>query len=69
MIGGGVYLRRDPSVSAETLQMVIDQTFNVLGGPNCDPTGIAWWEVSIGGLHGWMAESKDGTYLLEPVLD
>ena len=69
VIGGGVYLRREPSLSADTILMITDQTFNVLGGPNCDPTGIAWWEVSVGGLQGWMAESKDGNYLLEPVID
>ncbi len=69
VIGGGVYLRREPSVSASTMLMITDQTFDVLGGPNCDPTGIAWWEVGIGGVHGWMAESKDGNYLLEPVID
>ena len=69
VIGGGVYLRREPSLNAATMLMVTDQTFDVLGGPNCDPTGIAWWEVGIGGVHGWMAESKDGNYLLEPVID
>ncbi len=66
--GGGVNMRREPSVSAAAMMMITDQTFDVIGGPNCDPTGIAWWEVGIGGIHGWMAESKGGVYLLEPVL-
>jgi len=67
--GGGVYLRREPSLSGEQRFMVTDQVFDVISGPRCDPTGIAWWEVGIGGLRGWMAESKDGVYLLEPVFN
>ncbi|MEP7291996.1 MAG: hypothetical protein ABI835_09440 [Chloroflexota bacterium] len=68
VIGGGVNLRRQPSVTAASVTMITDQVFNVISGPNCDPTGIVWWEVGIGGVHGWMAESKDRVYLLEPVL-
>ncbi len=67
-ISGGVNLRREPSLNGATIATINDQVFDVIGGPNCDPTGIAWWEVGIGGLHGWMAESKDGVYLLQPVL-
>ncbi|MBI1259247.1 MAG: hypothetical protein GC204_17410 [Chloroflexi bacterium] len=65
---GGVNLRRDPSLTSSTIVMITTEVFNVIAGPNCDPTGIAWWEVGLGGLRGWMAESKDGVYLLEPVL-
>ena len=67
-ISGGVNLRRQPSLSATSIAVINDEVFDVIGGPNCDPTGIAWWEVGFGGLRGWMAESKDGVYLLEPVL-
>lgn len=67
-ISGGVNLRRLPSLSSSSIAVINSEVFDVIGGPNCDPTGIAWWEVGFGGLHGWMAESKDGVYLLEPVL-
>lgn len=67
-ISGGVNLRREPSLSAGTLAVINSEVFDIISGPNCDPTGIAWWEVGLGGLRGWMAESKDGVYLLEPVL-
>lgn len=69
VISGGVNMRREASLTASTVTMVTDQVFNVLSGPNCDPTGIVWWQVGIGGVRGWMAESKDGVYLLEPVLN
>lgn len=68
VISGGVNMRREPSLTAPEVFMITTEVFTVLAGPNCDPTGIAWWEVGIGGVHGWMAESKDGVYLLEPVL-
>ncbi|MCC6803850.1 MAG: hypothetical protein IT319_13285 [Anaerolineae bacterium] len=68
-ISGGVNLRRQPSLSASSIAVINSEIFAVIGGPNCDPTGIAWWEVGFGGLRGWMAESKDGVYLLEPVLN
>jgi len=68
VISGGVNLRRDPSVTGSSIVMITSEVFDVIAGPNCDPTGIAWWEVGLGGLRGWMAESKDGVYLLEPVL-
>jgi hypothetical protein len=68
VISGGINLRRDPSLTSSTISMITTEVFDVIAGPNCDPTGIAWWEVGLGGLRGWMAESKDGAYLLEPVL-
>ena len=68
VISGGINLRRDPSLTSSTITMITSEVFDVIAGPNCDPTGIAWWEVGLGGLRGWMAESKDGAYLLEPVL-
>ena len=68
VIGGGINLRRDPSLTSSTITMITTEVFDVVAGPTCDPTGIAWWEVGLGGLRGWMAESKDGAYLLEPVL-
>lgn len=67
-VSGGVNLRREPSLSAASIATISTEIFDIVAGPNCDPTGIAWWEVGIGGLRGWMAESKDGAYLLQPVL-
>ncbi len=69
VVSGGVNMRRQPAVSAPEVTMVTDQLLSVISGPNCDPTGIVWWEVGIGGVRGWMAESNDGVYLLEPVLN
>jgi hypothetical protein len=67
-ISGGVNLRREPSLTAASIATINNEIFDVIGGPVCDPTGIAWWQVGLGGLRGWMAESSDGVYLLQPVL-
>jgi hypothetical protein len=67
-ISGSVNLRREPSLTSTSVATISAEVFDVIGGPNCDPTGIAWWQVGLGGLRGWMAESKDGVYLLQPVL-
>ena len=67
-ISENMNLRREPSMIAATTATITTEVFDVIAGPNCDPTGIAWWQVGLGGLRGWMAESKDGVYLLEPVL-
>lgn len=69
VVGGGVNMRSQPSVSSSPIYMVTTERLTVIGGPNCDPTGIAWWQVGIGGVRGWMAESSSGVYLLEPVLN
>lgn len=40
--------------------------FNVLSGPQCDSTGMAWWRVNYNGLIGWTAEGENREYWLEP---
>jgi WD40 repeat protein len=40
--------------------------FTVLAGPACN-NGIVWWQVQVGDVIGWTAESVDGTYFLEPL--
>ncbi len=64
---GGVNLRSTPALTANIITQITTQVFDVVSGPNCDPTGVVWWQVKIGGLQGWVAESQNGQYLLQPV--
>lgn len=43
-------------------------TFEVLEGPVCN-SGFAWWRVRYQGQEGWTAESGDGEYWLESIVD
>ncbi len=69
VIVGGVNLRKLPIMASDTIAVVTTEVFTVISGPNCDPTGVAWWQVKVGSLQGWMAESHNDTYLLEPVFN
>jgi len=42
------------------------EAFDITGGPVCNH-GLRWWYVSTNRGSGWMADSLDGTYFMEPV--
>jgi uncharacterized protein YgiM (DUF1202 family) len=42
--------------------------FEVIGGPEC-ANGYTWWQVNYNGRSGWTAESGDGRYWIEPILE
>ncbi len=61
-------LRISPSLQAQIIgQIPAGAVFEVLSGPQCDPAGLAWWQVSYGGLTGWTAEGQGSTYYVDPV--
>lgn len=66
--GSSSNLRSLPSTAGEVIAVIPgDATFTVVGGPSCDRTGIAWWEVEFAGRSGWIAEGRDDAYYVEPV--
>ncbi|MGQ9909944.1 MAG: SH3 domain-containing protein [Candidatus Flexifilum sp.] len=61
-------LRAQPAISAPPVGTIPGGgTFQVLAGPQCDPAGIAWWQVNYNGTIGWTAEGQGSTYFVEPV--
>lgn len=61
-------LREQASTGAPLLGTIEGgQQFLVLAGPQCDPAGIAWWQVNYNGVIGWTAEGQGATYFTEPV--
>ncbi len=64
---GSINLRTDPSLGATLISVLTSETFDVISGPKCDPSGTVWWEIGVGSLKGWAAESNQGQYLLRPV--
>lgn len=60
-------VRLSPSLQAQLVgQIPGGEVFEVLAGPQCDPAGIAWWQVRYGGLNGWTAEGQGESYYVEP---
>lgn len=61
-------LRAQPSSTAQIIgQIPGGGIFAVIGGPVCDPTGIAWWQVNYSGVVGWTAEGQGSVYYVEPL--
>ncbi|MCS7071928.1 MAG: SH3 domain-containing protein [Anaerolinea sp.] len=61
-------LRAQPATSAPAVGTIPGGAqFQVLAGPQCDPVGIAWWQVNYNGTIGWTAEGQGSTYFVEPV--
>ena len=66
--GSSSNVRSLPSTAGEVIAVIPnDATFMVIGGPSCDPTGFAWWEVEFAGRSGWIAEGSGDAYYVEPV--
>ncbi len=66
--GSANRLRAQPSQQAEIVGLMPgDSLFLVISGPQCDPAGIAWWEVEYNGVPGWTAEGQGDSYFVEPV--
>lgn len=66
---GAVRLRNAPSTGAEQILLIQPlQPFDIIGGPGC-ADGFVWYQVSINGTVGWVAEgAPPDNYFLEPVL-
>ena len=66
--GSNMRIRENPGFSQVILYRVPEGTFiEVLDGPQCTD-GNNWWKIRTeNGLDGWMTESQDGVYLLEPI--
>jgi WD40 repeat protein len=63
-----VNLRADPNTTAPIIaEIAAESVFEVLAGPSCDDQGYLWWQVSVDGQTGWMAEGRDGNYFVEPL--
>lgn len=65
--GGKMRVRKNPGFSQDILDRVPEGTsLTVLDGPKCID-GSNWWYIRTNtGIEGWMTESQNGTYLLEP---
>lgn len=60
-------LRSTPATSGAIVgQIPGGDAFRVINGPECDPAGIAWWQVEYNGLVGWTAEGQGTEYWTEP---
>ena len=66
--GSNMRIREKPGFSQDILDKVPEGTIiKVLDGPQC-ADGNNWWKIRTAkGLDGWMTESQNGVYLLEPV--
>lgn len=61
-------IRSRPSADGEQVGRIPGgNTFEILRGPECDPDGIAWWEVRYQSITGWTAEGQGTDYWLEPI--
>lgn len=66
--GGNTRLHSEPGLSKPVTAKVPEGTeFTVMDGPKC-ADGITWWKISASNPNatGWVAESYNGEYLLEP---
>lgn len=64
--GTNMRIREAPGFSRSILARVPEGTVvKILDGPRC-VDGNNWWKIRSGSQEGWMTESQNGTYLLEP---
>jgi hypothetical protein len=62
-------LRQTPSTSGGQLAIVnVGAQVVILNGPECDPNGFAWWNVTYRSNSGWIAEGFGEEYWLEPII-
>mgnify|MGYP000070612777 CR=1 FL=1 len=70
LVAGGTpsRLRAAPSVQAEQIGLINPSVvFAVTSGPSCGADGFVWWQVSVNGQIGWVAEGAlPDAYFLEP---
>ncbi|MDX1992596.1 MAG: SH3 domain-containing protein [bacterium] len=60
-------VRAEPNTSAALVgEIPGGGVFTVVAGPQCDATGLVWWQVDFDGLIGWTAEGANGQYFIEP---
>lgn len=57
------------SPTGSVIRVIESGSFTVLGGPECDSTGMSWWQVRMAnGQEGWIAEGDDSTYWVAATL-
>lgn len=60
-------LRATPGLNGdEIIQLANGEGFHVVEGPQC-VDNLNWWQIEQFGLSGWIAESTNRDYLVEPV--
>ncbi len=63
----GAFLKPEPSRLGPVLRYVpIGTVLDVVAGPRCSEDGGQWWSVKIGDLTGWMMETSEVDYILDP---
>lgn len=63
-----VRMRAEPGTSAAIIgELPGEQGFRLLEGPICDAEGYLWWRVDANGITGWVAEGRNGDYIIEPL--
>jgi hypothetical protein len=69
VIDGPIRLRSRASASGNQVALMDEgATFGVMQGPECDPSGRAWWRVSYSRFNGWVIEGEGENYYTEPIL-
>jgi hypothetical protein len=64
--GSNMRIRNQPGFSQDVITKVPEGTpITILEGPQC-VDGNNWWKVRAKGVEGWMTESQNGEYLIEP---
>lgn len=65
---GRLRVRENPGLGhAMVAEMVTDEVFSVINGPECVDS-YYWWQVTTSlGMVGWSAESVAGTYFVRPL--
>jgi hypothetical protein len=60
-------LRDMPDINGNLLaQIPASAVYTISAGPECDAEGNVWWQVDYDGVVGWVAESYQGDYLVQP---
>ncbi len=66
VLGGPLNMRGQPTADAQVVfQIPAGWTFSITGGPEC-ADGAVWWLALVNGQTGYIAESREGSYLVGP---
>lgn len=60
-------LRDAPAITANLITAIpTGAVYQVMREIECDDEGTVWWRVDFDGVQGWVAESYQGDYLVQP---
>ena len=66
VLSGPLNMRGQPTADAQVIaQIPAGWTFSITGGPEC-ADGAVWWLALVNGQTGYIAESREGSYLVGP---